>query len=248
MSHASTTHRSLLVAPLSPTLGAGANHADTVPLSDSLLRLPGCQWLANRLGANEFRRRLLHMSPGLLPIALWFAPHTDPWGGLLIGVTVCLFAMTVVMAIVHGHVFARPGEEAWSFSVLGYVLPIAAMLLCLPGHAELGLMTLGIVALGDGSAAMGGLTFGGRRLPWNHRKTWTGVFAFLGVAGTMSTLFYWMEARPGVSLSVAILIAGTATLVGAIVESLPIKSHDNLRVGLSAALTGIVMQTLTVGW
>jgi hypothetical protein len=37
-------------------------------------------------------------------------------------------------------------------------------------------------------------------------------------------------------------------MAGAVVESLPIRSHDNLRVGFTAAITGLVMHILVMGW
>ena len=46
----------------------------------------------------------------------------------------------------------------------------------------------------------------------------------------------------------ALMIAAVASLAGAIVESLPLKSHDNLRVGTTAALTGLMMHFVLLGW
>ena len=210
--------------------------------------IPGVKNLAERLGMSELRRRLLHMVPGLAPCLLWVIPHQDPWGPLLIGITIAVALGVVVFAMRQAQAFARPGEEQWGAAVIGYVIPVVATMLLLPGRSELGVMTLGIMALGDGSAALGGLAWGGRRLPWNRRKTWTGIFCFVVAATTMSSLYYWMEARPGVPFFVALMIAAVASLAGAIVESLPLKSHDNLRVGTTAALTGLMMHFVLLGW
>lgn len=222
------------------------------PLADELPGwvqiVPGAQRLADRLGMAEFRRRLLHMLPGLLPCLLWVIPHQDPWGPLLINITVMISVTIIMVAMLRARTFARPGEEQWARAVAGYGLPVLATIFLLPGRSELGLMTLGIMALGDGSAALGGLAFGGRRLPWNRRKTWTGILCFVVVATVMSSLYYWMEARPGVPFPTALAIAGVASLAGAFVESLPIRSHDNLRVGTTAALTGLFMHMALLGW
>ena len=213
-----------------------------------LLPVPGAQSLALRLGVVEFRRRLLHMLPGLLPCLLWVIPHQDPWGPLLINITIMISISVITYALLRARAFARPGEEQWARAVAGYGVPVLGMLFLLPGRSELGLMTLGIMALGDGSAALGGLAWGRRRLPWNRRKTWVGIISFVVVATVMSTLFYWMEARPGVPFGVALLIAGVAAVMAGIVESLPIRSHDNLRVGTTAALTGLFMHVTLLGW
>ena len=232
-----------------PAVVPGTNlRPSTDELPNCLLLVPGFKSLAERLGVVEFRRRLLHMLPGLLPCLLWVIPHQDPWGPLLNNITIMVTVSVMTYAILRARAFARPGEEQWARAVVGYGVPVLGMLLLLPGRSELGLMTLGIMGLGDGSAALGGLAWGRRRLPWNRRKTWVGIISFVVVATVMSTLYYWIEARPGVPLGVALSIAGTAALMAAIVESLPIRSHDNLRVGTTAALTGIFMHVTLLGW
>jgi dolichol kinase len=208
----------------------------------------GVRQLVDRLGVCEFRRRLLHMLPGLLPLLLLVIPHRDPWGPLLNGIVITLSLTLVTYAMIRERDFARPNEGLWHTTLLGYCAPVLAMLFLLPGRSELGLMTLGVVAFGDGSAALGGILMGGRRLPWNRRKTWAGLCCFL-VAGTLGgTLNYWIDARPAVDIGVIFSIGAAAALTGAIAESLPFRSHDNLRVGVTAALTGLLMHTLLLGW
>lgn len=215
---------------------------------DWVMLIPGVRTLVTRLGVVECRRRLLHMLPGLLPCLLWGIPHQDPWGPLLMNITVLIAFGLIAFSLVRAHVFARPNEEHWPRAVLGYGIPVLGTLFLLPGRSELGLMTLGIMSLGDGSAALVGLAWGGRRLPWNPRKSWIGLASFIVAATSMSALFYWFEARPGVSFGVALLISGVSAFVAAIVESLPIRSHDNLRVGTAAALTGLFMHVMLLGW
>ena len=208
----------------------------------------GLGHVVDRLGICESRRRLLHMLPGFLPLGLLMIPHTDPWGPLLIGILIALSFTMIAYAIIRERDFARPNECLWHMSVIGYTIPVVAMLLLLPGRSELGLMTLGVEAFGDGSAALGGKLLGGRRLPWNHRKTWAGLCCFLIAGSFMASFNYWVDARPTVPYSIAISIGVPAALAGAIVESLPIRSHDNFRVGVTAALTGLLMHILILGW
>jgi phytol kinase len=211
-------------------------------------QLWGIRHVADRIGVNEFRRRLLHMLPGLLPVLLWIVPHRDPWGMPLIAVVIALSLALAALAFYRESDFARPGETSWHGSVIGYIVPILAMMLLLPGRAELGLLTLGVVAFGDGSAALSGKLVGGRRLPWNTRKTWIGLSCFV-IAGTLAgSLSYWSEANPGVSFMIALTIGAVAALTAGIMESLPIRSHDNFRVGATAALTGLMMHVLLLGW
>ncbi len=128
-------------------------------------------------------------------------------------------------------------------AVLGYVTPILAGILLFPGRAELGLMTLQILALGDGSATFGGLLLKGPHLPWNRRKTFSGFFCFLVAGTSASTYCYWSEARPALPLSEVFSICSTATICAALVESMPIRSNDNLRVGLTALVAGAVISS-----
>ena len=209
-----------------------------------LLKVPGVSRIVERLGATEFRRRLFHMSPALLPIARPWIPHPDVWGPILIGVVSTMIITVLMMAILFAEMLKRKGETNWTQAVLGYVIPVGIALILFPGRSELGLMTLQILALGDGSATLGGMMIGGRRLAWNRRKTVSGLICFAVVGSLAATYSFWGEARPGIPILSAFLICGTSALCAGLVESLPIKSNDNLRVGMTALLVGITMSAM----
>lgn len=195
----------------------------------------------------EVRRRLLHMTPGILPFVLWVIPHQDPWGPILLTAVALLGGGIIIAAFRRYRSFARRGERDWSAAVLGYALPVLGALLLLPGEAEIGLSVLGILALGDGAATLGGLRLGGRRLPWNPRKSWTGTFCFCLGGGALATLLFWGEAVPRVSLLTAALCVLPATLAAALVESLPLRTNDNLRVGVTALAIVLLTHAIFVG-
>ncbi len=205
---------------------------------------PGICRVVNCLGATEFRRRLFHMSPALLAFPLPLIPHQAIRGQFelyfLYLATISLF----VVAVKLGPLFKRQGEKDWMKAVLGYMIPVVVPLLVFRRNTELGLLTLQIIALGDGSATMGGLMIGGYRLPWNHKKTLAGLICFTVVGSLAATYSYWGEARPEVSIGTAFLICGVAALCAALVESLPIRSNDNLRVGMTAFAVGTAMKVL----
>jgi phytol kinase len=203
--------------------------------------------LAGRLTATEMKRRLLHMSPGVLPFVLLPFPHQDPWGPLLVNIVVGLFFTLVLTALFQMPRVARPGERDGRVAVLGYALPILGALSLFRGHEEIGLLTLVVLAFGDGSATLGGLLFGGKPLPWNPRKSWTGTLCFVACATPLATLAYWGEARPVVPLTTACTIAGLTTVTCALIESLPSRWNDNLRVGTSAAILCAVLTRFMVG-
>ena len=213
-------------------------------LPDWLLALPGVSRVVKRIGVTEFRRRIFHMSPALLPIVLSFVPHNDVWGPILLTILLLSSVTTLVLATILGPLLKRTGELNWMHAVLGYMFPVVGALLLFPGRAEFGLMTLQILALGDGSATLGGMMLRGRRLPWNRKKTFSGLICFAIAGSVAATYSFWAEARPGVPLLTAFLICGVAALCAGIVESLPMRSNDNLRVGTTALMVGIAMSVI----
>ncbi len=215
-------------------------------LSDWVLSIPGVSRVVDRIGVTEFRRRIFHMSPSLMPMALPFVPHHDVWGAPLLCILFLSTVTILVLSVVLGPFLVRNGEINWMGAVLGYMGPVVGSLLLFPGRAEWGLMTLQILALGDGSATLGGLMIGGRRLPWNRKKTYSGLFCFAIVGSLAASYSFWGESRPGVPFAKALLICGVAAVSAAFVESLPIRSNDNLRVGTTALIVGIMMSLLVI--
>lgn len=196
----------------------------------------------------EWRRRLLHILPGFLPLILWYIPHRDPltwdargWMALVI-VSIC--AST---AIKYRQI-ARRGETMNVACILGYALPVFLLLMLIPAHVELGLTVLAVLAIGDGSATMVGMIAGGPRLPWNRDKSWSGLISFLVLGSMWATLIYWGEANPSVPLSTAVICGATAAIVAGISESLDSDLDDNIRVGIAATIGVVAAHGLVVGW
>lgn len=214
----------------------------------SLPREPG-------LSSAEWRRRFWHASPGLLPFLLWAVPHRDPISPTLQTI------MVLIVCGLGGHVFwryqhiERDQDRERASAVLGYALSVLTMLLVFPQHAELGLTVLAVLAFGDGSATLGGLLLGGPKLPWNSRKTWSGLASFLAVGVPLASLIYWGETYfnpesleyQEVPFSTALACAGVAVLLGAIAETIPVRLNDNVRVGIAAAVGVTTMHALLLG-
>jgi dolichol kinase len=213
--------------------------------------------LWERLSPAEIRRRICHIAPGLLPFLLWHIPHDDPFSPALQGIVVVL---TLGLGLFVYRIFQyirREGEgDERLAACMGYAASVAAMVVLFPGHAELALMVLGVLAFGDGFATLGGMVVGGRRLPWNRRKSIAGTACFLVFGTTMAALVYWGEANNPLALPqhtpvnwhVAMLCGGFTCLAAAIAESVPSRINDNIRVGATASLAAILAQTIFVGW
>lgn len=200
-----------------------------------VLKLPGAQWAAARLGQSELRRRLLHMVPGLLPIVLWLYPHQYPQWEPQIRVWVAGLAMLLAFfGLKHFQSVARSGESAGLGSVLGYSYAVLGALAVAPLHPEYALIVLTILAFGDGSATLGGMLIGGPRLPWNRQKTWAGLLCFATCGTLVAALTYRAEVKPTPEWASAFTIGVAVACAAAVAESLPLRVNDNFRVGIVA--------------
>lgn len=201
-----------------------------------------------RIGKRELRRRLWHMSPGFLPLILWPIEHNDPISPLL------KYIILTVALVVSGRIFLqfrevrRHASEKRSGAILGYLLAVVGTLLLFPAQAELAFLVLAVLAFGDGSATFSGVLFGGPSLPWNEKKTIVGTIAFVVCGTLMGTVIYQGESNPAVTLTAAFQIAAFTALMAAIAESLPTRIDDNIRVGLTAAITAPLAHAWVIGF
>lgn len=109
-----------------------------------------------------------------------------------------------------GRVGETPGEGPL-YNALGILFALG-MLRSNPTAAIAVILMFG---LGDGFATYIGTTHGKHKLPWNKNKTMEGTLGFM--AGAMCAIFI---------MPVPAIILGA--VLGAIVESLPLKLNDNI--------------------
>lgn len=203
-------------------------------------------WIS-RLPPREWRRRLIHMSPGLWPPILWLIPHPDPLPWYSLAVISAVVVGMSVCALRHARLFERPDETGWATSVISFGVITLTLLLAFPSRPEIGLAVTVIIAFGDGAATLGGLLVQGPRLPWNAEKSWAGLATFLLVSVPTASIVYWGEARPDITLIAALACVGPAASAAAVAETLPVRVNDNIRVGLTAALVIVLTQSSVVG-
>ncbi len=186
---------------------------------------------------------------------------------LLIGVLSPALIAFICFAALIFNAFILPGlsskglerkedlQRGYSLGMLAY--PAVLLFLSICFYSQQYFLAVGWMAMafGDGFAGLIGRTFGGRKLPWNKNKTWTGLLAFV-FFGTLGIVLItkWFEfvsvlqwslneealelvKRPGVYLSNSslLLMAFLASSVAALLESMEGWIDDNIVVPISAS-------------
>ncbi len=123
---------------------------------------------------------------------------------------------------------AAPG--VWTGIVI-YPVSVLALLVFYPHTLHVAGAVWAILALGDGLASVAGEALRGPALPWNGEKTWSGFITFV-VAGSAGAyvLAHWVA--PSIPAQKVALVCLATALVGALVESAPIRLDDNLTMPL----------------
>jgi uncharacterized protein (TIGR00297 family) len=191
------------------------------------------------LGRGELARRVVHISCVAFALLLRFITWPE---AALLAVAAFVFNWQVLPRL-FGRGMWREADRTRGYPVGILAYPLAVLALVLVFHDRLWMAAAGwgILAVGDGTAGLVGQAVGGPRLPWNPRKGWAGLAAFV-VFGTLAAAFLtaWVARLPldpgaahwprtlGVALALATLCA--------LVESLPTTLDDNLTVPLATVL------------
>jgi uncharacterized protein (TIGR00297 family) len=127
----------------------------------------------------------------------------------------------------------RPfSPSIWTGIVL-YPISVLVLILVYRHHMEIVAAAWAIMALGDGMASVIGQAFGGPLLPWNREKTWSGFFGFV-CAGTLGAYVLTRWVNPALPADGVLRVCAATALVGALVETVPIRLDDNVSVPLVA--------------
>src|SRR5260221_2674890 len=118
------------------------------------------------LDSREVARKLWHMTPGALILGLPLL-RDFPLVALHLPALIVVFtAMLAILSMIYASRFSRPGERDWSVSVFAFAATGLVPLLAFPGHVEIALTAIVILAFGDGAAALGGLALRSPALYW----------------------------------------------------------------------------------
>lgn len=192
-------------------------------------------------------RNAVHIAPFLLlsvPLGFLADPRNNiPFGrsyAASVMLAGTLFNMLVLPRLTIGKCIARPNEGF----VTGQWLYPLSMTLCFaffPPFAAMGAWAA--MAAGDAAAGYAGRTFPYPLLPWNRRKTLTGLAGFVIVAFPFCFFaIYWcpsgqfLKSNNAPELPFVWTLAVLAAAGGALLESIDSRIDDNLRVPLGVGL------------
>jgi uncharacterized protein (TIGR00297 family) len=188
-----------------------------------------------RLASGELKRKLVHLGVGGFAFLLRYL--TWPQAALM-ALAAFLFNWQVLPRMGGKALWRGPEQErGYARGILLYPLSVLGLILFFHSDEDLWMVAAvwGVLAYGDGMASLLGQAFGGRRLPWNRDKSWTGFVAFVAF-GTLGAgvLSAWTLHLPlGSVLDVRVLgIVLPLALVCAVAESVPTTLDDNLTVPL----------------
>ena len=162
---------------------------------------------------SELPRKLVHVGMGVFALLLrWLTP----WQAVFMAVAALILNSFFVHRITRGALL-RPEERGPRFS-RGVVLYPAILLLTFiifRYRLELAAGIWALLAVGDGMAALSGLTLRGPALPWNPKKTWSGLAAFV-VFGTAACAWVirWTQRAGTWTLGDFLVPGGLLTLGG----------------------------------
>ena len=143
----------------------------------------------------ELPRKLVHIGMGAFALLLrWLTP----WQAIFMAVAALILNSFFLHGITQGALL-RPEERASRFSrgVVLYPAILLVTFIIFRSRLELAAGIWALLAVGDGMAALVGLALRGPRLPWNPKKTWSGLGAFVVFGGATCALAIRWTQRAG---------------------------------------------------
>jgi len=185
---------------------------------------------------NEIKRKGFHFLSAGIPIGYYLTNYnTALWTlGALLGLAIVIeyarLAHTSINRLFH-KIFGTMLRDTESFHYSGatYLL-ISSFLVILVFHKEIAILCLLFLIFGDGLAAIVGKTFGRTRI---FNKTLEGSLAFTIAAVGIGFFFSYIP----------FTIRLTGAFVAAIVELLPMRTSDNLRIPI---ISGSIMELMLI--
>ncbi len=175
-------------------------------------------------------RKIVHMSMLIFAFLLPYLTWRQAAGCALLALLFNVVILPRIGADLRKSPASAPSSGVWTGIVI-YPISVLALILLYRHDLYIVGAVWAILALGDGTAGVAGSSIRGPSLPWNREKTWSGFLGFV-VAATAGAYALTRWVGPEIDADVALRICAATALVGAIVESLPIRLDDNATVPL----------------
>ncbi len=194
---------------------------------------------------SEMKRKMEHIAPLGFAFTLTIFPK---WLVFVLAVTAIVYGLFISKRVVKGTLRDAELEKGFSLGKAAYGIMVLILLIIFHQRMQVLAGAWAIMALGDGSASIFGTLWGGKKLPWNREKSWMGLFGFalIGTLACAALLIYTHSTGDvGVTIDAAfaaftinriIFVALIATLICAVVETLPQPIDDNIIIPALAAL------------
>lgn len=166
--------------------------------------------------------------------------YLSPRQALFCAFGACVFNLCCLPRIGRRQIFRQSEKNPFWSGPFYYSFSILVLILIFFRHLHIVAAAWAVMALGDGTASVGGRLSQRYPIPWNPRKSIVGSVTFIvfGTVGAVCLLQWTLRASPELQFSLAQLISIClgVTICCALVESLPWKLDDNLTVPLAAGV------------
>jgi len=193
---------------------------------------------------SEYKRKAVHIGSSLFALLL---RRLNFWQAGLLALAAFLFNWQILPRIGGKGLYRQDDHQrGYPVGILLYPLSVLFLIFCFPNRLHLVACAWAIMAWGDGFASIFGKKFGKTKLPWNPNRSYAGSLAFLffgGLSAVLFTKWVWSNPQePQVWFVVAIPLL--ATILAAVVETIPVGINDNLTVPVSAAFFAFALHQI----
>lgn len=198
---------------------------------------------------SHLSRKIIHIGTGPLFVLCWLLFNEDPINRFLAALVPLAFTLQFLL-IGLGVIKDEASVKAMSRSgdrreilrgPLYYGIIFVILTILYWKNTPIGIISLMLMCGGDGLADIFGRKWGTKKVKWNKSKSWAGSLGMLLGGWVLSIVIIWIFSALGVfsgSIQSYLLPITIISIIGALVESLPLKDIDNITVTISAIIIG----------
>lgn len=210
-------------------------------------------YLAHRgLVESHLSRKIIHIGTGPFFVLCWLLFNSNPINKYLAALVPLAFTLQFLL-IGTGVMKDEASVKAMSRTgdrreilrgPLYYGIIFVLLTIIYWKSSPIGIVGLMLMCGGDGLADILGRRWGKYKIPWNNDKSWAGTAGMFAGGWLLSVFVVWVYTLAGVfnvSVQNYLLPITLISLVGMLVESLPLKDIDNITVTIAAVIIGYLV-------